>query len=71
MWASCGEQEIRNRVALLEYQMHKYRQDEWVMYHQFPAADTEWLRRGKRAVILEQLEDNKYRINEAVLKAID
>tara|TARA_B100001093_G_scaffold214239_1_gene205526 strand:+ start:1760 stop:1963 length:204 start_codon:yes stop_codon:yes gene_type:complete len=67
--------------------MHRFRIDEWVMYHQFPAADTEWLRKGKRAVILEHLENGKYKIyvddpdldeqwrikkvNEAVLKAID
>ena len=67
--------------------MHRFRVDEWVMYHQFPAADAEWLRKGKRAVILEHLENGKYRIyvddpdldeqwrikkvNEADLKPID
>ena len=67
--------------------MHKYRQDQWVLYHQFPDAETELLRKGKRAVILEKLENNKYRIyvddpeldekwrikkvNEADLKPID
>lgn len=42
--------------------MHQYRVDEWVMYHQFPGADTEWLRRGKRAAILECLENKRYKI---------
>ncbi len=42
--------------------MHQFRVDEWVMYHQFPGADTEWLRKGKRAVILEHLEDKRYKI---------
>jgi hypothetical protein len=67
--------------------MHKYRQDEWVMYHQFPTATVKSLRKGKRAVILERLDNNKYRIyvddpeldekwrikkvNEENLKAID
>ena len=67
--------------------MHKYRQDEWVMYHQFPTATVESLRKGKRAVILERLNNKKYRIyvddpeidekwrikkvNEENLKAID
>ncbi len=67
--------------------MHRFRVDEWVIYHQFPAADAERLRKGKRAVILEHLENGKYRIyiddpdldeqwrikkvNEAVLKPID
>jgi hypothetical protein len=67
--------------------MHKYRQDEWVIYHQFPTAAAESLRKGKRAVILEILDNNKYRIyvddpeldekwrikkvNEENLKAID
>ena len=67
--------------------MHKFKIDEWVMYYQFPDADTEQLRKGKRAVILDRLENKKYRIyiddpdladkwrikkvNEANLEAID
>jgi hypothetical protein len=39
-----------------------YKVDEWVRYHQFPAADSEWLRKGKKAVILEVLGEGKYRI---------
>ena len=67
--------------------MYKFKIDEWVTYYQFPDADTEQLRKGKRAVILDRLENKKYRIyiddpdlddkwrikkvNEANLEAID
>jgi len=40
--------------------MHKYRIDEWVLYNQFPDANTERLRRGKRAVILDHIGANRY-----------
>ncbi len=42
--------------------MSQYRVDEWVMYHQFPDAQTESLRVGKRAVILDCLKNNRYEI---------
>ncbi len=67
--------------------MHQYRIDEWVIYHQFPNADSESLRKGKRSVILELLENNQYiiwiddperdiewrrkKVDEAELTAID
>ena len=67
--------------------MYNFKIDEWVIYYQFPDADTEQLRKGKRAVILDRLENKKYRIyiddpdlddkwrikkvNEANLEAID
>tara|TARA_R110000772_G_scaffold27852_1_gene70585 strand:- start:616 stop:819 length:204 start_codon:yes stop_codon:yes gene_type:complete len=67
--------------------MHQYRIDEWVTYHQFPDADSEWLKKGKKAVILELLENSQYiiwiddperdiewrrkKVNEADLTPID
>ena len=67
--------------------MHQYRIDEWVMYHQFPDAESETLRQGKKAVILDRLGKNRYEIyvddpaldekwrrkivNEANLKPVD
>ena len=42
--------------------MHQYRIDEWVMYHQFPDAESENLRQGKKAVILDRLDKNRYEI---------
>ena len=57
------------------------------MYHQFPAAESETLREGKKAVVLDRLDKNRYEIyiddptldekwrrkivNEANLKAIN
>jgi hypothetical protein len=62
--------------------MHQYRIDEWVMYHQFPDADSESLREGKRAVVLDRIDGKRYEIyidekwrrkivNEVNLKAIN
>ena len=42
--------------------MHQYRIDEWVIYHQFPNAESESLRKGKKAVILDRLDKNRYEI---------
>jgi hypothetical protein len=42
--------------------MHQYRIDEWVMYHQFPDADSESLREGKRAVVLDRIDGKRYEI---------
>ena len=42
--------------------MHQYRIDEWVMYHQFPDADSESLREGKRAVVLDRVDGKRYEI---------
>ena len=42
--------------------VHQYRIDEWVMYHQFPDAESETLRQGKKAVILDRLGKNRYEI---------
>ena len=42
--------------------MHQYRIDEWVMYHQFPDAESETLRQGKKAVILDRIDKNRYEI---------
>ena len=39
-----------------------YRIDEWVIYYQFPNAENESLRKGKRAVILDRLPNNCYEI---------
>ena len=39
-----------------------YRIDEWVIYYQFPDAENESLRKGKRAVILDRLPNNRYEI---------
>lgn len=36
--------------------------DEWVIYYQFLDAKSETLRKGKRAVILDKLPDNRYEI---------
>lgn len=36
--------------------------DEWVIYYQFLDAQSETLRKGKRAVILDKLPDNRYEI---------
>ena len=64
-----------------------YKIDEWVIYYQFPDAQSENLKKGKKAVILDKLPDNRYDIyiddphmdekwrrkivNEANLKAIN
>jgi hypothetical protein len=61
--------------------------DQWVTYYQFPDAQSDNLKKGKRAVILDRLSDNQYEIyiddpqldekwrrkivNEANLKAIN
>ena len=42
--------------------MHQFRIDEWVMYHQFPDADSESLREGKRAVVLDRVDGKRYEI---------
>ena len=42
--------------------MHKFKIDEWVMYYQFPDAESENLRQGKKAVILDRLDKNRYEI---------
>ena len=42
--------------------MYQYRIDEWVMYHQFPDADSESLREGKRAVVLDRIDGKRYEI---------
>ena len=39
-----------------------YKIDEWVIYHQFPDAESEALREGKKAVILDRLDKNRYEI---------
>ena len=36
--------------------------DEWVIYYQFLDAQSETLRKGKKAVILDKLPDNRYEI---------
>ena len=36
--------------------------DEWVIYYQFLDAQSENLKKGKRAVILDKLSDNRYEI---------
>ena len=64
-----------------------YKKDEWVIYYQFPDAQSKNLKKGKRAVILDKLPDNRYEVyiddpqldekwrrkivNEANLKAIN
>ena len=61
--------------------------DQWVTYYQFPDAQSDNLKKGKRAVILDRLSHNQYEIyiddpqldekwrrkivNEANLKAIN
>ena len=42
--------------------MGQYRIDEWVIYHQFPDAESARLREGKKAVILDKLDKNRYEI---------
>ena len=39
-----------------------YKIDEWVIYYQFLDAQSENLRKGKRAVILDKLSDSRYEI---------
>ena len=39
-----------------------YRIDQWVTYYQFPDAQSENLRKGKRAVILDRLPNDSYEI---------
>ena len=39
-----------------------YRIDEWVIYYQFPDAQSENLRKGKKAVILDKLPNNHFEI---------
>jgi hypothetical protein len=39
-----------------------YKIDEWVIYYQFLDAQSENLKKGKRAVILDKLSDNRYEI---------
>tara|TARA_B100000900_G_scaffold322069_1_gene281389 strand:+ start:438 stop:635 length:198 start_codon:yes stop_codon:yes gene_type:complete len=36
--------------------------DQWVTYYQFPDAQSDNLKKGKRAVILDRLSDNRYEI---------
>ena len=40
-----------------------YKIDEWVIYYQFPDAQSENLKKGKKAVILDRLDKNRYEIN--------
>jgi hypothetical protein len=42
--------------------MHQFRIDEWVIYHQFPDAESESLREGKRAVVLGCIDGKQYEI---------
>jgi len=42
--------------------MHRFRIDEWVIYRQFPDAQSENLRKGKKAVVLNILQNNRYEI---------
>jgi hypothetical protein len=42
--------------------MHQYRIDEWVIYRQFLDADSESLREGKRAVVLDCIDGKRYEI---------
>jgi hypothetical protein len=42
--------------------MHRFRIDEWVIYRQFPDAQSENLRKGKKAVVLDILQNNRYEI---------
>ena len=39
-----------------------YKIDEWVIYYQFLDVQSENLRKGKRAVILDKLSDSRYEI---------
>ena len=39
-----------------------YKIDEWVIYYQFLDAQSENLKKGKRAVILDRLPNNRYEI---------
>jgi hypothetical protein len=39
-----------------------YKIDEWVIYYQFPDAQSENLKKGKKAVILDRLDKNRYEI---------
>ena len=39
-----------------------YKIDEWVIYYQFLDAQSENLKKGNRAVILDKLSDNRYEI---------
>ena len=39
-----------------------YKIDEWVIYYQFLDAQSENLKKGKRAVILDKLSDSRYEI---------
>jgi hypothetical protein len=39
-----------------------YKIDEWVIYYQFPEAQSENLKKGKKAVILDRLDKNRYEI---------
>ena len=39
-----------------------YKIDEWVIYYQFLDAQSENLKKGKRAVILDKLSDNRSEI---------
>lgn len=39
-----------------------YKIDEWIIYYQFLDAQSENLRKGKRAVILDKLSDSRYEI---------
>ena len=39
-----------------------YKIDEWVIYYQFLDAQSENLKKGKKAVVLDKLPDNQYEI---------
>ena len=39
-----------------------YKIDQWVTYYQFPDAQSDNLKKGKRAVILDKLSDSRYEI---------
>ena len=39
-----------------------YKIDQWVIYYQFPGAQSDNLKKGKKSVILDKLPDNRYEI---------
>jgi|TARA_E500000318_G_scaffold68282_1_gene63084 hypothetical protein len=39
-----------------------FKVDQWVIYCQFPEAQSENLKKGKKAVILDRLDKNRYEI---------
>ncbi len=55
---------LRTRVRLPPSPLFimMYKIDEWVIYYQFLDAQSENLKKGKKAVILDKLPDNQYEI---------